>query len=132
MFKLTGERFSEYGNDDLRAKIQPPGSRQYKSGDFLVVKPLNSVEIIDEHDDDDNWGDPGAPSGGRSCPCYVNDNDDGESEEDTQGTEKWTGNGKGTNDRKGKGKGKGKGNGKGKDIVKQTPGGNDISCALAL
>jgi len=31
-----------------------------------------------------------------------------------------------------KGKGKGKGNGKGKGIVKQTPGGGDISCAVAL
>jgi hypothetical protein len=32
----------------------------------------------------------------------------------------------------GKGKGKGKGNGKGKGIVKQTPGGDDISCAIAV
>ena len=33
---------------------------------------------------------------------------------------------------KGKGKGKGKGNGKGRGIVKQTPGGDDISGAIAL
>jgi hypothetical protein len=55
-----------------------------------------------------------------------------------QGGEKGTGKGKGTKDGKGKGKatkdgkGKGKGNSKGKYIVKQTPGGNDISCAVAL
>ena len=35
-------------------------------------------------------------------------------------------------DRKGKGKGKGQGNGKGKGIIKQTPGGDDISRAVAL
>jgi len=33
---------------------------------------------------------------------------------------------------KGKGKGKGKGNGNGKDIVKRTPGGDDITRADAL
>jgi hypothetical protein len=31
-----------------------------------------------------------------------------------------------------KGKGMGNGNGKGKGIVKQNPGGDDISCAVAL
>jgi len=61
-----------------------------------------------------------------------NDNDDCESEEETEGAEKWTRNGKGTKDGNGKGKGMGKGNGKGKGIVKQTPGGDDISCAVAL
>jgi hypothetical protein len=35
-------------------------------------------------------------------------------------------------DRKGKGKVKGQGNGKGKGIVKQPPGGDDISHAVAL
>ena len=59
-----------------------------------------------------------------------------------QGGEKGTGKGKGTKDGKGKGKvkgkgkateeGKGKGNGKGKGIVKQSPGGDDISGAVAL
>ena len=65
-------------------------------------------------------------------------------EEDTHGREKGTGKGKGTKDGKGKGKGKGKateegkgkgkgkGNSKGKGIVKQTPVGDDISCAIAL
>jgi hypothetical protein len=125
--KRTGERFSWYGSDDLRAKIEPPSCRQYKPGDFLAVRPLNWDEIIDEDDDDDNWADPGAPSGGRSRPGDGNDNDDGESEEDTQGGEKGTGKGKGTKDGKGKGKatedgkgkgkGNGKGNGKGKGIV---------------
>jgi hypothetical protein len=85
--KRTGERFSLYGSDDFRAKIVPPCCRQYKPGDFLAVRPLNWDEIINENDDDDNWADPGAPSGGRSRPGDGNDNDDGESEEDTQGCE---------------------------------------------
>jgi len=37
-----------------------------------------------------------------------------------------------TEDGRGKGKGKGKGNGKWKGIVKQTPGVDDISRAVAL
>jgi len=125
--KCTRERFSWYGRDDIRAKIEPPSCRHYKPGDFLAVRPLNWDEIFDEDDDDDNWADPGALSGGRSRPGDGNDNDDGESEEDTQGGEKGTGKGKGTKDGKGKGKaaedgkgkgkGNGKGNGKGKGIV---------------
>ena len=130
--KRTGERFSWYGSDDLCAKIEPPSCRQYKPGDFLAVRPLNWDEIIDEDDDDENWADPGAPSGGRSRPGDGNENDDGESEEDTQGSKNVTGKGKGTKDVKGKGKGKGKGNGNGKGIVKRTPGGDDISRAVAL
>jgi len=66
MVICTGERFSWYGSDDLRAKIEPPSCRQYKPGNFLPVRPLNWDEIIDEDDDDENWADPGAPSGGRS------------------------------------------------------------------
>jgi hypothetical protein len=96
------------------------------------VRTLNWDEIIDEDDDDDNWANPGAPNGGRSRPGDGNDNDDGESEEDTRGAEKGTGRGKGTKDGKGKGKGKGKGHGTGKGIVKRTPGGDDISRAVAL
>ena len=132
--KRNGEHFSWYGRDDLRAKIEPPCCRQYKPGDFLAVKPLNWDEIFDEDDDDENWADPGAPRGGRSRPGDVNDNDNAEGEEDMQGSEKGTGKGKGTKDGKGKekGKGKGKGNIKGKCIVKQTPGGDDISRAFAL
>jgi len=130
--KRTAERFFWYGSVDLRAKIEPPSCRQYKPGDFLAVRPPNWDDIIDEDDDDENWADPGAPSGGRSRPGNGNDNDDGEGEEDTQGGEKGTGKGKGTKDGKGKGKGKGKGNGKGNGIVKQTPGGDDISRAVAL
>jgi len=140
--KRTVELCSLYGSDDLRAKIEPPTCRQYKPGDFLAVRPLNWDEIIDEDNDDDNWADPGAPSGGRSPPGDGNDNDDGESEEDTQGGEKGTGKGKGTKDGKGKGKatedGKGRGNGKakrnskGKGIVRHTPAGDDISRAVAL
>jgi len=138
----TGNRFSSYGSDDLRAKIEQPSGRQYKSGYFLAIRPLNLNEIIDEDDDDENWADPGGPSGGRSHPGDGNDNDDSEGEEDTQGGEKRTGKEKGTKNgewngmEKGKGKameeGKGKGNGKGKDIVKQTLGGDYISRAVAL
>jgi len=130
--KRTGERFSLYGSDDLMAKIEPPSCRQYEPGDFLVVGPLNWDEIIDEIDDDENWADPGAPSGVRSRPGDDQENDDGEGEEDMQGGENGTGKGKGTKhgkgkgkateDGKGKGKGKRKGNGKGKGIVKQPQG----------
>jgi len=126
--KRTGECFSWYGSDDLRAMIEPPSCRQYMPGNFLAVGQLNWDEIIDEDDDDENWADPGAPSGGQSRPGDDNDNDNGEGEEDTQGGEKGTGKGKGTKDGKGKGKvtedgkgkgkGKGKGHGKGKGIVK--------------
>jgi hypothetical protein len=116
--KRTGERFSLYGSDDLRAKIELPSCRQYKPGNFLAVRPLNCDGLIDDDDDDENWAGCGAPSGGWSRPCDDNDNDDGEDEEDTQGGEKGTGKGKWTKDGKGKGKGKGKGNGKGKGIVK--------------
>jgi len=130
--KRTGKLFSWYGSDDLRAKIQPPSCRQYKPGDFLSVTPLNWDEILDEDDDEQNWAHPGVPSGGRSRPGDDNHNENGEGEEDTQGGEKGTGKGKGTKDRKGKRKGKGKGNSKEKGIVKQTPGGDDISCAVAL
>jgi hypothetical protein len=138
--KCTGERFSLCGSDDLRAKIKLPSCRQYKPGDVLAVRPLNWDEIIDEDDDDDTWADPAAPSGGRSHPSDCKDNDDSEGEEDMQSSDKGTGNGKGTKDWKGTGKGKpteerkgiGKGKGKGKGIVKQTPGGDDISCAVAL
>jgi len=126
--KRAGERFLSYGNDDFRARIEPPSSRQYKRGNFLAVKPLNWDEIIDEDDDDEHWADPGAPSGGRSHPGDDNDNDDGECEEDTQGGEKGTGKGKGTQDWKGKGKAtedgegkvveRGKGGGRGRQTVK--------------
>jgi len=130
----TGELFALYGSDDLRAKIEPPSCRQYKPGNFLGVRPLNWDGIIDKDDDDENWADPGAPSSGKSRPGNGNDNDNGEGEEDTQGGEKGTGKRKGTTDGKGKvqGKGKGKWKGKGKGIVIQTPGGDDISRAIAL
>jgi len=128
--KCTGKCFSWYGSDDLRAMIEPPSCWQYKSGHFLAIRPLNWNDIIDEDDDDENWADPGAPSDGRSRPGNGNDNDSGEGEKDTQGGEKGTEKGKGTKD--GKGKGKGKGNGKRNGIVEQTPGGDDISRAVAL
>jgi hypothetical protein len=136
--KCTGECFSWYGSDDLRVQIEPPSCRQYKPGNVQDVRPLHWDEIIDEDDDDDNWADPESPSGGKSRPSDGNDNDDSEGEEDTPGSEK----GQGRKDGKeqgmwkateeGKGKGTGKGNGKGKGIVKQTPGGDDISCAIAV
>jgi hypothetical protein len=43
----TGECFSWYGRDDLRAKIEPPSCPQYKTGDILAVRPLMWDEIID-------------------------------------------------------------------------------------
>jgi len=52
--KRTGECFSWYGSNDLRAKIEPPSCQQYKPGDFLAIRHLNWDEIIDEDDDDDN------------------------------------------------------------------------------
>jgi hypothetical protein len=107
----SGECFSWYGSDDLRAKIDLPSCWQYKPGDFLAITPLNWEEIIDEDVDDENWADPGALSGGRSRPGDGNDNDNGQGEEDIQGGEKGTRKGKGTKDGKGKGKGKAKGNG---------------------
>ena len=140
--KRTGERSSWYGSDDLRAKIEPPSWQQYEPGDFLAVRPQNWDGILVEDDDDENWADPEVPSSGGSHPGHGNDNHDAEGEEDTQGGESGTGKGKGTNKGKGKGKatedGKGKrkwkmkGNGKWKGIVKQTPGGDDISRAVAL
>ena len=140
--KCTGECFSWYGSNHLRAKIDPPRCRQYEAGDFLAVRPLNWDQILDEDDDDENWPDPGAPSGGRSRPGDGYDNDDGKGEEDTPGGEKGTEKGKGTKHGKGKGKetedgkekgkGKGKANCKGKGIVVQTPGGGDIFRAVAL
>jgi len=142
--KHTSERFSSYGCDDLRAMIEPPSCGQYKPGDCLASRPLNWDEIFDKHDDDENWVDPGAPSGGRSRPRDGNDIDNGEGEEDMQGGVKGTGKDNRTKDRKGTGKGKRKGkvtamdegkrmgNSKGKGIVKPTPGGDDISCAVAL
>jgi hypothetical protein len=140
--KCTGEHFSWYGSDNPTAMIEPPSCRQYKPGDFLAVRPLNWDEIIDKDDDDDNWADSGVRSGGRRRPGDGNDNDDGQSEEDIQRGEKGIGKGKGTKNGKGKGmatgNGKGKGNrkgkghGHGKGIVKHTPGGDDISCAIAL
>jgi len=136
--KPTGKHFSLYCSDDPRAKIEPPSCQQYKPGDFLAVWPLNWDEQIDDEDDDEIWADSGAPSSVSSRPGDGNDNDNGEGEADTQGGEKWTGKGNGTKDGHGKGKvtedwkGNGKGHGKGKGIVKQTTGGDDISCAVTL
>jgi len=64
--KRTGKRFSLYGSDDLRSKIEPPSCRQYKPGNILAGRPLNWDDIIDEDDDDENWTDPGGPSSGRT------------------------------------------------------------------
>jgi hypothetical protein len=82
----TGEHFSLYGSDHLRANIEPPSWQQFYPGDFLGVGPLNWDEIIDDDDDEVSWPDAGTPSGGRSSPGDDNDNDNKEGEEDTQGT----------------------------------------------
>jgi len=63
MVQRTGEDFSWYGTDDLMAKIEPPRCQQYQPGGFLAVEPFNWNEIIHEDDDDENWTDPGTPSG---------------------------------------------------------------------
>jgi len=125
--KCTSEHFSWYGSDDLRVMIEQRSSQQYTPGDFLPVRPLIWDVAINEEDDDENWADPRAPSGGRSLPGDGNHNGDSEGEEVMyggeigteigKGTKDWSGSGKATEDGKGKGKGKGKGNGKGKDIV---------------
>jgi len=149
---MHGERFSWYCCADLRANIEPQSCRQYKPGNFLAIRPLNWDEIIAEDDNDENWADLGAPSGGRSHLGDGNQNDDSEREEDMQrgakgtwkvkatqygkgngkATEKGKGNGKGKGKATEEGNGKGKGNGKGTGIVKQTPGGDDGFHAVAL
>jgi hypothetical protein len=130
--KRTGEHFSWYLSDDLRVKIQLPSCRQYKSGDCLAVRPLNWKDITDEDDNDENWVDPGALSGGMSRPGNGNYNDNCDGDEDMQGGEKGTGNWKGMKAGNRKGHGRRKGNGQEKGSVKHTPGGDDISRAVAL
>jgi len=93
--KRTSERFCWYGSDNLRAKIDSPSCRQYKPGDFLAVRPLNWDEIFVEDDDDENWADPGAPSGAKSCPGDGTENGNCEGQEDTHRGEKGTGKWKG-------------------------------------
>jgi len=147
-----GEHFTQYGCNDHRAKSEPPSYQQYKPGNFLAVVPQNWSERIDEDDDADKWRDPGLLRDGRSLPGDGNDNDDSEGEEDTQGCENVPWKGKGIQDGKGKGnemedgkgkgmgkgkankegKGKGKRKGKGKGLVKLSPVGDDISCAIAF
>jgi hypothetical protein len=120
------------------AKIEPPSCWQCKQGDVLAVRPLNWDEIIHEDKDKENCADPTAPNHGGKRPNdgYANHNPEGE--QDTQGGEKGTRKGKRSKDGKGKGigkakeKGKGKRNGKGTGIVKQTPGGDNISGTVAL
>jgi len=73
----TSKRFSWYGRDDLRAKIEPPTCWQYKPGNFLAVRPLIWDEKIDADNHEENWADPGAPNGGRSHPGDGNDIDNG-------------------------------------------------------
>jgi len=115
--------------------IEPPSCLQYKPGNFLAIRPLNWDEIIEENDVDENWADPGAPSGRTSRSGDWNCDDNGDHVEDMQGGGNGIGKGKGTKDGNGKGKatedGKEKGNSNGKGIVKQTAGGDDISCAVA-
>jgi len=116
--KPTGKRFSWNGSNDCRVMIEPPSCRQYKSGDFLAVRPRHWDEILDKDGDDKYSADHGVPLGGRSRSGNGNDDDDTVGEEDMQGGEIETGKGKGkqgvwgirkaTEDRKGNGKGNGK------------------------
>jgi hypothetical protein len=140
MVKHTSERLSWYSCDDLRVQIEHLSGPQYIPGDILTVRILTWDEKIAKDDDDENWVDPGAPSGGKGRPSHGNYNDDSEGEEDTQGGEKGPGKANSTKNGKGKGKGNamevgrgyGKGHSNGKRIVKQTAGGDDISCAVPL
>jgi len=101
----------------------------------MAVRTLIWDQWFHVDDDDENWADAGVRSGRGSRPSDGIYNDDGEGEDEPQGGEKGTGKWKGTKDGIGKetGKatedGKGKGNGYGDGIVKQTPGGDDISQA---
>jgi hypothetical protein len=88
----------------------------------MAVRSLNWDKSIDEDDNDYNWADPGAPSGGRSRPGNGNDNDNGEGEEDMQGGEKRTGKGKGKRTGRGKGRGSGRERVKGKELLNKPQG----------
>jgi len=81
----TGECFSRYGSDAVRAQIEPLSCRKYKHGDFLAVRQMIWDEILDDDDDDDNCADSGGPRAERSRPSDGNDMQDSEGEEDTQG-----------------------------------------------
>jgi hypothetical protein len=136
----TGEQVSWFGHNDIMAKIDRTSCGRYKLENILVVTPLNGDEIFDEENDDENWADPGALSGGRSRRRDGNDTDDSEGKGDAQGGEEETrkemstkaGSGKGMGKATEGGKGEGKGDGKGKSIVELTRGGDDISRAVAL
>lgn len=126
------EYYSWYGSDDHRAKMDPPSSQQNKPCDFVVGKPLNWDEIIDDDPENENWVSPRALCSGWSRPGNGNDNGNGEGEENTLHGDKGTGKGKGTMDGNSKKMRKGKGNGKEKGIVKSTPSGDDIFHAISL
>jgi hypothetical protein len=79
----TGEHFTWYRSDDLRAKIALRSCRQYKLGHFVASRTLHWDEIIDEDNDDRNRQDTGAPSGRMTRPSDGNDHEVGQSEEDT-------------------------------------------------
>jgi hypothetical protein len=120
--KRTGEHFSWYGSDDLKAKIEPPSCRQYKPGNFLAIRPLNWDEIIDKDDYDDNWADPGAPSGGSSRPAMAMKMTTATVRRTHRATRTGPGKGREQTMRRGKGRrlrtGRGKGRGRGRDMVK--------------
>jgi len=107
--KFTGQGSSWYDSNDLWAKLEPPRCLQYKPGNFLAIRPLNWDEMIDKDDDDENWVDHRAPTGGKTRPGDCNDNDDREGEEETEGGETGTRKGKGTKYGKEIGTGKKKG-----------------------
>jgi hypothetical protein len=86
--KRIGDRCSWYESIDLGTNIEPPSCRQPKPGALLAVRPLNWDEIIKVEDDNENWEDPGAQSGGSRHRSDGNGNDGSEGEEDTQGGEK--------------------------------------------
>lgn len=60
---------------------------------YMAIRPLNWDEINNNDDDDVNWADPAAPTGGRSHPGNANHNYHSEGKDDrqhaTMGTSKW-------------------------------------------
>jgi hypothetical protein len=138
----TSEHLSWSGSADPKVHIEQARCSQYKPSDILEIGPLNQTDRIHEDEDDQDWADPGQPSGGKSHPGDDNNDDNSKGEEVTQGGGKGTRKGKETQDGKGKGqetedaKGKrqwnGKGQGEGKGIVEQTPGGDNISRTMVL
>jgi len=91
--ELTSEHDLWKGSDDLEANSALRSLHQSNPENFHQVRPVNWDELLIKDGDDENWGDTGAPSGGRGRHGDGNDNDDGAGEVDTNGGEKEMGKG---------------------------------------